>query len=331
MKKLEAVEGVKNANSIDEFVSALHVVESFRNPYAKGSTLDEKFDSSAVLGILNSIDSNYHTFSIPKKSGARRIIHAPSKRLKLIQYIISYALTELFDFHESAHGFMVKRGIQTNAIVHVGSEFVLNVDIKDFFPSVTINRIEKNLEGIGFTSLSARLIGLLCTKNNKLPQGSPASPVITNIVSKQLDDRLERFAIARGCQYSRYVDDITFSADYHLFNSSFEKKLTKIIETEGFRLNITKTRILSKSDRQEVTGIVINEKLNVNRKFIRKVRAMIHTLSKEGALDDQNELKSLVTKTLGCLSFISQVRGKDDPLYNRLNNQLTNLLRDYEC
>lgn len=329
MKKVNALKGFQNASAIDEFVQALIVLHTFIDNSKQDFDVEENLGPVSIVELLHSIRSNYYQFTIPKKSGGIRRIDAPSKKLKLIQHIISYALSHFHDPHPASHGFIKERGIQTNAEVHVASNYILNVDLKDFFPSVSISRIERDLEKLGFSTLSARLIGILCTKNNKLPQGSPASPILTNIVSARLDKRLELFAVARGCQYSRYVDDITFSSDNHVFNSRFEKTLTKIIETEGFRLNISKTRILSKSDRQEVTGIVVNEKINVNRKFVRKVRAMIHTLSQEGIYDGQDELKPLVMSTLGSLGFIRQIRGADDQLYQRMNNQLISLLRSY--
>lgn len=329
MKKVNALEGFQNASSIDEFVQALIVLHTFIDISKQDSDVEENLGPVSIVELLHSIQSNYYRFTIPKKSGGARRIDAPSKKLKLIQHIISYALSYFHHPHPATHGFIKKRGIQTNAEVHVASNYILNIDLKDFFPSVSISKIERNLEELGFSTLSARLIGILCTKNNRLPQGSPASPILTNIVSTCLDKRLELFAVARGCQYSRYVDDITFSSENHLFNNRFEKTLTKIIETEGFKLNISKTRILTKSDRQEVTGIVVNEKINVNRKFVRKVRAMIHTLSQEGIYDGQDELKPLVMSTLGSLGFIRQIRGADDPLYQRMNNQLISLLRSY--
>ena len=329
MKKIQALEGFQNARSIDEFVKTLLELHAFIEKSKQDLDFEEKLSPSSLKTLLYSINANYHQFTIPKKSGGSRSIHAPSKKLKLIQHIVSYALGQFFKVHPSTHGFIKNRGIQTNAQVHVTSEYILNIDLKDFFPSVSITRIEKNLEDLGFSTISARLIGILCTKNNKLPQGSPASPIITNIVSTSLDRRLEGFAVARGCQYSRYVDDITFSSMHYVFNAGFEKTLTKIIENEGFRLNISKTRILTKSDCQEVTGIVVNEKINVNRKFVRKVRAMIHTLSQEGIYNGQDELKPLVMATLGSLGFISQIRGSEDPLYQRMNDQLISLLKSY--
>jgi RNA-directed DNA polymerase len=329
MSKIQALNGFQNASSIDEFWSSLLVLHRFIHKSKQDSDFEEKLSASALTALLHRVNVNYYRFTIPKKSGGSRIIDAPSKELKLVQNIISYALSHFFHVHPSTHGFINKRGIKTNAEVHVGSGFILNIDLKDFFPCVSITRIEKDLEDLGFSTIAARLIGILCTKNNKLPQGSPASPLITNIVSVSLDRRLECFALARGCQYSRYVDDITFSSMNYVFNARFEKTLNKIIENEGFRLNISKTRILTKSDRQEVTGIIVNEKINVNRKFVRKVRAMIHTLSKEGIYEDENKLKPLVMSALGSLYFIRQIRGAEDPLYLRMNNQLISLLQSY--
>ena len=329
MNNLETLNEFQNASSIEEFWNALLILHGFLHKSKQDLDFEEKLSVSALTSLLHNINANYYRFKIPKKSGGSRIIDAPSKELKLVQNIINYALSHFFEVHDATHGFIKSRGIKTNAEVHVGSVFILNIDLKDFFPSVSITRIENRLEDLGFSTISARLIGILCTKNNKLPQGSPASPLITNIVSTRLDKRLECFALARGCKYSRYVDDITFSSMNYVFNARFEKTLSKIIENEGFRLNISKTRILTKSDRQEVTGVIVNEKINVNRKFVRKVRAMIHTLSKEGIYEDRNKLKPLVMSTLGSLYFIRQIRGANDPLYLRMNNQLISLLQSY--
>ena len=218
----------------------------------------------------------------------------------------------------------------------MGQNWVLNVDVKDFFPSITSGRIKAimQIEPIGAQESVAGILASLCSYNGLLPQGSPASPAITNLVCQRLDRRLETFALSKGCRYSRYADDITFSNSEHVFKGDFFRRMEQITRDEGFVFNIKKTRLLGKSMRQEVTGVTVNEKLNVSRKYIHEVRAMVHNFKTKGIEHCQSQMDALrgnqtnnfVSVLHGKLLFLSMVRGDTDPLVNRMMDDFKNSL-----
>ncbi len=246
--------------------------------------------------------THYKRFFIPKKTGGQRLISAPLPRLKAAQHWILNQVLYPVKIHDNAHGFLPKRSIVSNARPHVGAEVVINMDLKDFFPSITYVRVKGLFKALGYSEAVASVLGLICTEpdvdqveldgetwyvatgERYLPQGSPASPAITNILCAKLDRRLNGLAQKLGFTYTRYADDLTFSA-----TGAGTKNINKlkslvlpIIESEGLTLHPDKTRIMRKGSRKEVTGIVVNEKPNIDRKTLRNFRALLHQLSQEG-------------------------------------------------
>ncbi|MBC8110737.1 MAG: RNA-directed DNA polymerase [Verrucomicrobia bacterium] len=246
--------------------------------------------------------NHYHRFQIPKKTGGQRLISAPMPRLKKVQTWILENVLEKIELHTSAHGFVASRSIVSNAIPHLKAETVVNLDLKNFFPTLTYARIKGLFLGLGYSEAMATLLGLLCTEPETdavildketwfvasgerfLPQGSPASPALTNIICATLDKRLQGLAQKLGFVYTRYADDLTFSAtgegtkNIHKIISLTQK----IVEDEGFSVHPDKTRIMRKGSKKEVTGIVVNEKPSVDRTTLRKFRALLHQMEKEG-------------------------------------------------
>lgn len=230
----------------------------------------------------------YNSFTILKKSGGLREIKAPLPKLKEIQKAINTILQTVYVTQGEAYGFVPGKNITDNAGVHAGAPFVLNVDIKDFFPSVHFRRIKKMLEKEPFNLREdkeplAFLFANLCTEDGVLPQGAPTSPILTNIVCQRLDRRLRELAIQYKARYTRYADDITFSADEYIFTKRFMRRLEKILKDERFELNPEKTRVQGKAFRQEVTGLTVNEKVNVRRNFYRSYRTLLHLYKTKGA------------------------------------------------
>lgn len=291
-----------------------------------------------LVYCLHNADMEYRYFEIPKKSGSTRSIHAPKRGLKRIQHLISELLQALFEPDESVHGFVRERSIVSNAKEHVGAPYVLNVDLKDFFPTITQGRVKAVLQlaPFDFPEEGAKLIAGLCSFAGVLPQGSPASPVLTNIVCQRLDRRMNLFALARGCVYTRYADDMTLSSDERVFDGKFFLKLERIVSEEGFRFNIKKTRLLDKSTRQEVTGLVVNEKVNVPREFVNQIRAMLHNWETKGLDFCQDKLEVLkghpaetadFARVLeGKLMFLRMVRGDEDPVFRKYFNKFRSLV-----
>lgn len=250
--------------------------------------------------------SHYKRFLIPKKTGGERLISAPMPRLKKAQHWILEHILSKLTASGAAHGFIKSRSILTNATPHLGSEVVVNFDLKNFFPTVTYPRVKGVFESLGYSEQAATILGLLCTepdadeveldgetffvakgdnaRDRFLPQGAPTSPALTNILCRRLDKRLEGIAAQLELTYTRYADDLTFSGKSGAASQAglLLWRVRRVLEDEGFTLHPDKTRVMRKGSRKEVTGIVVNEKLSVERKTLRKFRALLHQIKKDG-------------------------------------------------
>lgn len=404
----------------------------------------------------------YKTFSIKKKSGSERLIHAPVKGLKSIQKTLSFILQCVFEPHKAAYGFVRNKSIVDNAKVHVGSNYIYNIDLKDFFPSIdqarvwkclqlkpfnlfdstdpytedrlivnssikrfstefnetifykivnnrvnliydrrdNLRRYKSRITGhlimpkidskglnikkyslyknelnklllddakkyilapekiIGFAqyipsrkSISNLIAALCCTdmeverksedgewekvQRNVLPQGAPTSPVITNIICQRLDYLLSGVAKRFGLKYSRYADDITFSSMHNVYQpeSDFLKELNRIIGEQNFHIKESKTRLQKDGYRKEVTGLLVNEKANVQQRYIKQLRMYLYYWERYGyerashlflqqyitdkghVKKDQPEFKKVIS---GKLDYLKMVKGGDNELYQKL-------------
>ena len=222
----------------------------------------------------------YRTFQIAKRSGGTRTIAAPDEPLKKIQRVILRRLLRRLKAHPSATGFERKFSIVSNALPHVGQEVVIRLDLKEFFTSTPANRIDSYFRTIGWNADAAALLTKLCTHDRSLPQGAPTSPRLSNLVNFHLDVRLAGLARSLGLAYSRYADDMTFSGPEKARNATAAIHLVKeIVKEEGYTLHIAKKlRIARRHDRQLVTGLVVNQKVNLRRDVRRKLRAIDHHL-----------------------------------------------------
>ena len=238
-------------------------------------------------------DPQYISFKVPKKKGGTRDIFAPDGLLKEIQrklntYLQAYYLCIK---PSEVHGFVIHPkssgvnycNIVENAKIHTQKQYVLNIDLKDFFPSISSFRVKELFTSslFGFSDAIATAYTLLTTYEGKLPIGAPTSPVISNFVCRQLDADLIAFAAAQGLAYTRYADDLTFSS-----NSKIESDcllgIREIIQRNDFQVNEKKFRLQTTNRKQTVTGITVNEKVNVDRKLLKKIRAMLHDWSHNG-------------------------------------------------
>lgn len=289
----------------------------------------------------------YKVFSIRKKSGAPRPISAPSTNLKIIQRNLARELDDLRFFKPCVNGFVKGRDIRRNASVHVGERFVLNIDLEDFFGSINYGRVFGLLSKPPHSihPKIAAAIAKACTLNNSLPQGAPTSPVLSNLVCAKMDSELIRFASLNRCKYTRYADDLTFSTNRSSMpiaslnraadGTSYceiSSTLRAIIESNGFRINEKKLRLRENTTRQEVTGLIVNQRVNVKRDFVRQVRAMLHAWRKFGlanaALEHQTKHHGkggFEAVVRGKIEFIGQIRGRADLVFRKLALQFNAL------
>ena len=233
----------------------------------------------------------YKELTINKATGKPRTIHIPSKKLKIIQRLAleKLQLVEKFKPSRNAHGFTPGKSIVTNAIVHRRSKRIIKMDLKDFFPSIHFGRVRGMFMAYPFkfgdkaATIMAQL-ACLDDKSGILPQGAPLSPYIANMMCRRLDKRLTEVARSHHCYFTRYADDITFSTNDKSKSNIDDliKETSSIIESEGFVVNKDKTKILTPEERQVVTGVIINDGINVNRRYVRNLRATLRNCEKYG-------------------------------------------------
>ncbi len=280
--------------------------------------------------------SHYRRFKLPKKTGGFREISAPLPLLKDAQRWVLENILYLPEVTEQAHGFVPGRSILTNALPHVGHTLVVNMDLQNFFPTVTYRRVKGFFRELGYSEKIATVLGLLCTEpetdqitadgktyyvhtgKRALPQGAASSPQLTNLICRRLDARLSGVAKKFGLTYTRYADDLTFSGDDAQHGSIVGKLLwqvKQIIKDEGFIVHPDKTQIMHKGARREVTGIIVNEKASLPRKKLRQFRAVIHQIEQNGPEGKTwGDGPNLFPSLHGYAAYINMVRpdlGKD--------------------
>jgi len=272
---------------------------------------------------------HYHRYGIPKKTGGIRCISAPKPLLAQAQrWVLQNILSKLVA-EEAAHGCVAKRSIVSNALPHVQRAVVVNMDLKDFFPSVTFRRVKGLFGTLGYNEHVATLLALLCTEpsrvegqldgklfhialsERRLPQGACTSPAITNAICRTLDKRLRGLAARHGAAYTRYADDLTFSAQDPKAIGPLLKSVRAILKDEGFAEHEEKTRVMRPSRRQEVTGVVVNQKVSLARAEWRELRAIVHNVAKHG-LESQNRegLPNFEAHLRGRIAFVHMVDPK---------------------
>jgi len=245
--------------------------------------------------------THYHRFTIPKRTGGVRVISAPHRRLKAAQHWILEHLLEKLVVSDQAHGFVAGRSTVSNALPHVGAAVVINVDLKDFFPTVTVGRVKGLFVKLGYGEEVATVLALICTEADtqeaeldgvryfvargprRLPQGAPTSPAITNALCRRLDKRIAGYAARYGFVFTRYADDLTLSSkDPAAPVGKALQFLRHVVAAEGFAVHPDKIRVVRRGRRQEVTGVVVNERPGVPRDELRRFRALLHQIGKTG-------------------------------------------------
>ncbi|MEO9944060.1 retron Ec67 family RNA-directed DNA polymerase/endonuclease [Paraglaciecola sp.] len=291
-------------------------------------------------GVKSHVNSHYHRFDIAKKSGGVRTICAPSDELKDLQRKLSDLLLDcktVIQFDKKvectlSHGYERDKSIITNARIHRGKKNVLNLDLADFFGSFNLGRVRGYFianKDFKIDPYIATVIAQIACYKDTLPQGSPCSPVIANLITNSLDIKLSKLAKRNGCSYTKYADDITFSTRKKSFPAAIVSdiesltlglKLLGEIRRAGFSVNPKKTRLQFKDSRQEATGLVVNKKVSVKSEYWRLTRAMAHSLFKTGKFliseQDDSFRDGHLSELEGRLTFIDSV-----DFYNNLEEK----------
>lgn len=310
------------------------------------------YKPKAVSFILYKLpaDQKYTTFTIPKRNGGQRTIKAPVDKLKGLQRKLADLLQDCIDEinaaknlkDRTAHGFKRKRSIITNARQHRHRRWVFNIDLEDFFPSINFGRVRgffiKNRD-FELNEKVATVLAQIACQDHSLPQGSPCSPVISNLVAHLLDMRLVKLAQDVGCTYSRYADDLTFSTNKRQFPSEIARPVFDLgsdshlwepgdalhdtIKHTGFRINANKTHLMYRTSRQEVTGLVVNKKINARWEYRHNARAMVNRLVTMGTFEINGVVnrdgKAFIEKRPGTLNELHGILGFVDGIdvYNK--------------
>ena len=309
----------------------------------KLNQLKTKDDFARLLGFKNARYINHLLYNIttdslyeppiviPKKNGGERVIHAPKKELKFLQKKLSNVLWECylesieskskeinFKTPSLSHAFEKGKSIITNTQMHRNKKYILNIDLKNFFDSFNFGRVRGFFikdRDFAVSPEIATVIAQIACYQGKLPQGSPSSPIITNLITRILDYRIVKIAKKYRFTYSRYADDMTFSTNRELNSNklratkefeNFKTELKKVITSSGFEINPKKTRLSNNMQRQEVTGLIVNKKINVKREYIKKTRAMAFQLYKDGTFEIDKKTET-INQLTGRFAFIFQI------------------------
>jgi retron-type reverse transcriptase len=275
----------------------------------------------ALKPWLNEIPSEYEydNFKVPKKSGrGRRDINAPNNSLKVLQRSVYHKLLKRLHLHQAATAYILGRSIFDNALPHIRQEVVINIDLKDFFGSISSDKVYRYWHFLGWDVETSIILKNICCYKGSLPQGSPTSPALSNLCNQLLDARLEGLAKRNKGQYTRYSDDLTFSfSNPYIHKRGILEKIRQILDSEGYEIQEKKKiRIQRSHQRQTTTGLVVNDKVNLPKEMRKRIRAMRHHLSKGTLLE--NDIQRL-TGYESLLKMIGKVNTTDAPRRIELN------------
>ena len=353
MEKKDIQDRLRMVNNLADFAKLLNDIKIDEFNSSK-HTITEK----QLLHFCNSKASpnRYRTFHIKKKSGGVREINAPCYQLGILLKMLNIVFKAIYTPGESAMGFAKERSVVANAGVHVGHHYVFNIDLENFFPSIPQARVWARIQLPPFNfprDVANVVAGICCHVNgdgtaNVLPQGAATSPLLTNAICDKLDRRMRGVAKRFGLHYSRYADDMTFSSMHNTYNgkriydecSEFRTEIKRIIEEQGFKMNDKKTRLQRNGERQEVTGLTVNQKANITRKYVRDLRWMLHCWEKDGYGKAYSVFYNYYKRTKGYikkgepvmenvidgkLNYMRMVKGAKDSTYQKLLARYNNL------
>lgn len=315
-------------------MSSIKKLQSAKNNIDLANLLGYKVKGFTYIVYTAPKESLYKKFKIPKRDGSFREICAPEEKLKYLQKKLAMLLQKCDAEIDAAcparcvaHGFKNELNTISNAKPHRGQKYVVNFDLSNYFDQFNFGRVRGFFISNPKFLLSPKVataIAQIATFENKLPQGSPCSPVIANLITRSLDNRLLKFCRANRFSYTRYADDITISSNLTSFpdqvvcdvhpggKASLSLELSNIIEAFGFEINPNKTRVFSKHHRQLVTNLVVNEKVNVPSSYYRATRSMCHQFFMRHKYQIDGKDVDGSDRLRGRLSYIFYVRDSAD-------------------
>lgn len=232
-------------------------------------------DLGTLYAMVFGTGKFYRSFTIRKRRGGKRLIQSPYPSMLECQKWISEHILQKIQVSRCATGFRRNQSILRNASLHCKRDVLLKLDIKDFFPSISVNRVIDIFNSFGFPPNISFLLGRLCTLNGRLPQGAATSPIVSNIICKQMGDRLYSLCLSKNLRYTRYADDIAISGVQIEVGTNY--LIREIINAEGFLINEEKTRICGPRDKKIVTGLDITAgKPRLTRSYRRELQRDVY-------------------------------------------------------
>ena len=292
-----------------------------------------KCSSEVLKGVVANVERHYDEYKIRKKAGGDRPIEAPDYLLKDIQrWIYINILCKDTSINDCVHGFIPKsmnkdkvRGVLTNAAPHAGHDWLINIDLKNFFHTVKLDKVKDYFSSLGYEDEVVKTLTALCTYKSRLPQGAPTSPMLSNIIASTMDVMMLKYCNKRGIVYTRYADDLTFSANSDVEVPPIED-IYKIVYLNGFKVNRMKTKVRYKGCRQEVTGLTVTNGVHVSQRFKKEILRELHFCKKFGVYEHyqhMNTTKGLYKDWLrGKIMFVRQI---DPACGNKMLEQFNEL------
>ena len=276
---------------------------------------DLGFSAKTLYGLSNNLEKHYHNVLIPKRDGSKRKLSVPDLILKRVQKSIADNILAQYPVSKYAKAYKVGSNVQRNAQPHVGKKKILKLDIEGFFDHILYSQVKNTVFcEEKFAEPIRVLLTMLCYYKESLPQGAPTSPAITNIILYDFDEAVGSFCNEKKIAYTRYCDDMTFSGDFD------EKEVIAFVKGElcklGLFLKNRKTAVIPASKRQTVTGIVVNEKLNITKDYKKKIRQEMHYIQKFGLDEHVSRCKiadkqQYVLSLRGRIAFVLQTTPND--------------------
>jgi RNA-directed DNA polymerase len=288
-----------NAVPIIYNTSHLSVLVGYKKEYLQKAALHTKYF--------------YRDFEVVKRNGKKRPISEPLPSLKEIQHWILKKILYSIPVSPFAKAYKPNVSLIENIKFHRNQPKVFTLDLENFFPSITIDGVEKIFSELGYSNSISNLLAKLCTRNGTLPQGAPTSPTLSNLIFIDADEMIANYCIQKKIRYTRYADDLSFSGDFD------EKELfvvvKGIIEKMKFKINTAKTKLMTPGNRQTVTGIVVNEKPQVVFHKRNELRQAMYYIQKFG-IDEHREYREINQRNflehlLGKINFVLQINPKD--------------------
>ena len=258
----------------------------------------------------------YRDYKIKKSNGKERAISEPLPDLMFVQHWILRNILEKCPVSKYAKAFVKKRTLKTNARFHLGQSVLVTLDVKDFFPSISFFDVFEIFKQMGYSEAVSRFLSNLCCYHNALPQGAPTSPYLSNLRMYLFDEEISSYISSHRIRYTRYADDMTFSGDFD--PHKLIRDVSEILYRHGFKLNKDKTRVARKNTRQEVTGIVVNEYMQIPRQKRKEIRQQVYYIRRFGLESHLNHIQetrgNYLNHLMGLINFSLFVNPRDEEM-----------------